>query len=78
MSEPQWLTDLQAATYAACERVMRGEPPPCEHRYCRDQGYALCFGVAGARIDMLEDDGWSSRDAFRYVTAEIFGGENDE
>jgi hypothetical protein len=67
MSETQWLTDLQTATTAAVERIMRGDPPPCDHRYCHRQGY-------GARIDMLEDDGWSQREASLQVTAEIFGG----
>lgn len=75
MSEPQWPTDLQAATAAAIERILQDDPPPCEHRYCHRQGYAMCFGVAGAKIDMLEDAGWSSRDASRHVTAEIFRGD---
>lgn len=51
MSEPQWLTDLQAATDEAIARIMRGDPPPCEHRYCHRQGYAICFGVAAEQMD---------------------------
>jgi hypothetical protein len=55
MSEPQWITDLDAATAEVCEAIMRGDPPPCEHRYCHSQGYAICFGVKAAQIDMIEE-----------------------
>jgi hypothetical protein len=71
-SEPQWLTDLHAAVAVAIERIMRGDPPPCDHRYCHRQGYAICMGVAGAQIDMLEDNGWSQREASLKVAADIF------
>ena len=57
MSEqPQWLTDLEAGTYEAVQRIMRGDPPPCEHRSCRNAGYAMCLGVAGAQLDMVHDE----------------------
>jgi hypothetical protein len=72
--QPQWVTDLDEATAEAVARILRGDPPPCEHRYCHRQGYAICMGVAGAQIDMLEDAGWSSRDAFLKVAFDIFGG----
>jgi hypothetical protein len=52
-AEPKWLTALRAATAAACERILRGDPPPCEHRSCRNAGYAMCLGVAGAQLDMV-------------------------
>lgn len=74
MSEPNWLTDLQAATDEAVARILRGDPPPCEHRYCHDQGYAMCMGVAGAQVDMLEDSGLSRREAVGRVVSSIFGG----
>lgn len=81
MSEqPQWITDLNEATAdlneataEAVGRILRGDPPPCEHRYCHRQGYAICMGVAGAQMDMLEDAGWSARDASWKVVAGIFG-----
>jgi hypothetical protein len=72
MTEPQWLADLQAATNVAVARILNGEPPPCEHRYCHDQGYALCMGVAGAQVDMLEDGGLSRAEAVRRVIAGMF------
>lgn len=73
MSEPQWIDDLQAAANEAIARIMRGDPPPCEHRYCARQGYAMCMGVAGTEIDMLEDAGMSQREAFVKVATDIFG-----
>lgn len=51
--QPQWLTDMQAATDEAVTRILRGDPPPCEHQYCHRQGYAICFGVAAAQMDMF-------------------------
>lgn len=58
--QPQWITDLDDATAEAVARILRGDPPPpCEHRYCHDQGYAMCMGVAGAQVDMLENSGLS-------------------
>lgn len=73
MSEPQWIADLQAATDEAIARIMRGDPPPCEHRYCHRQGYAMCMGAAGVQIDMLEDAGWSQREAFVKVASDLLG-----
>lgn len=64
---PQWLRDLQAATAATVQRILNDEPPPCQHRYCRDQGYSLCMGVAAAQIDMMEDNGMTRRDAVASV-----------
>jgi hypothetical protein len=62
---PQWLTDLQQATDDYVTQILSGNPPtpPCTHRYCRDQGYGLCMGVAGAQIDMMEDNGLSRRES---------------
>jgi hypothetical protein len=71
MSEPKWITDLEQATNEAVARIRRGDPPPCEHRYCHDQGYAICMGVAGAQVDMLEDSGLSRGEAVRQVIAGI-------
>lgn len=67
--QPKWLTDLADAMPEAAARILRGDPPPCEHRYCHRQGYALCMGVAGAQVDMLEDAGWSEREAVAKVVA---------
>lgn len=60
-NRPRWLTDMDAATDVEVARILRGDPPPCEHRYCHKQGYAMCFGVTGAQMDMLEN---------RHVAAE--------
>lgn len=56
MSQPQWLTDLEEASNEAVARILRGDPPPCEHRSCRRAGYSMCLGVMGARLDMREDE----------------------
>jgi hypothetical protein len=70
---PKWITDMEAATFTAVQRILDGDPPPCNHRYCADQGYALCMGVTGAQIDMLEDSGLSRREALEQVVSSIFG-----
>ncbi len=51
---PQWLSDLVTTTEVWAVEVGRGvvSPPPCEHQYCRDQSYGLCFGVTGAIMDI--------------------------
>ncbi|QZT61217.1 hypothetical protein [Mycolicibacterium austroafricanum] len=72
MSQPQWITDLQQATDEYATALLGGNPPtpPCRHRYCRDLGYGLCMGVAGAQIDMMEDNGLSRREAFLKVVSQ--------
>lgn len=72
--QPQWLADLQKATDDYVAHILGGNPPnpPCHHRYCRDQGYGLCMGVAGAQIDMMEDSGWSRREAVGEIVSDIW------
>lgn len=73
MAQPQWVTDLEAASLATIQRILDDVPPPCDHRYCHDQGYSLCFGVAAVEIDMREDNGQSRRSAVASVMASIWG-----
>lgn len=73
-SQPKWIDDLIEATKEWVDSILRDVPPPCEHRYCERQSYGLCMGVAGAQMDMLEDNGWPEREAFLKVAAGIFNG----
>lgn len=80
MTEPKRLTDLMDATVAwASEATGRtedeirdeiGRDTDCGHRYCQRQRYGLCMGVAGARMDMLEDNGWPERQALNKVVSQ--------
>lgn len=56
MSEPEWLTDLEAGEAEHRAAILRGDPPPCDHRSCHRAGMAMCMGVMGARLDMREDE----------------------
>lgn len=73
MAQPQWITQLEQASLATVQRILDDVPPPCDHRYCRDQGYSLCFGVAAVEIDMREDNGQTRREAVGAVMASICG-----
>lgn len=53
---PQWLTDLEADTSEAVARILRGDPPPCDHESCAASSMGLCYGVVGAMMDMTKED----------------------
>ncbi|GAS98905.1 uncharacterized protein RMCC_5870 [Mycolicibacterium canariasense] len=72
MGQPQWIADLEAATTAAINRILNDEPPPCEHRYCKDCRFSMCMGVAGAAVDMFEDSGMSRAEAVQRVIGGLF------
>jgi hypothetical protein len=50
---PEWVAELNTSASAVIARILRGAAPPCEHRSCHRAGFAMCFGVAGARLDMI-------------------------
>lgn len=55
-NHPQWLTELRANTDKAVDRILRGDPPPCDHESCANVGMGMCMGVTGAMLDMVKED----------------------
>ncbi len=51
--QPDWVSQLEQATADTIGRIIRNEPPPCDHAHCHNQGYSLCFGAEAMRPPWL-------------------------